>query len=130
MIRDVMHADAWLFSAKQAWQHLFFRWVAIASLLLVMVGSTYFLWKVVPMRKHHPAFVSHYNVYLGIDQVGSWTWAWILPGVWFLITLLDLVIAYGIYRTDFYLAASLLIVACAWGLPWMGALFYLTLVNA
>ncbi len=125
----VMNSDAWLFSTKQAWQHPLFRWVAIATLLFVVCGSTYFLWKVLPTRKQSQNMVSHYNVYIGIDQVDSWTWAWILPGVWFTVTFIDLVLAYGMYRTDFYLAASLLILACAWSLPWMGTLFYLTRVN-
>ena len=120
---------AYFFSAKQAWQRPFFRWGAILALACVFAGSGYFLWKVWPAHRQSGTIVTHYNIYLGIDQVSPWSWAWLLPGVWLAVTLADVALAYAMYRTDAYLAASLIVLACVWSLPWMGTLYHLTLIN-
>lgn len=124
-----MRASAWMFSARLAWQRPYFRWMSLTTLLLVAAGSAFFLWKVLPTRTHAGTVVLHYNIYVGIDEVRAWTWAFLLPSVWLLLTLIDLAVAYGSYRSDKHFAMSLMTFAFFWCLPWAGALFYLTLSN-
>jgi hypothetical protein len=124
-----MKWDAWLFSARQAWQRPLFKWTTVAIALLFFLSSGFFSWKILSQRSRGDTLVLHYNIYLGIDQLGSWKWIVLLPAVWFIVTLIDLVMAYGFYHRDVHFAASLLCLACVWGLPWATALFYLTLVN-
>lgn len=99
-----------------------------ALALPILVGAA-FLWQVVPSAQNRGSLVYHYNIYLGIDDVRTWWWALALPLAWLLFTLADLVVAYGMYRTDAHYSAALVSFAFAWCLPWAGALFYLSLFN-
>lgn len=119
----------WYLSARTAWQDLWFRSVTIAVMLLVVLSSGYFLWKLVPTRHSSSTMVVHYNIYLGIDQIQSWHWMWFLPGIWVVFTTLDIALAYAWYRSEFHLAWGWLLLACAWSLPWLFALFYLIRIN-
>jgi len=91
--------------------------------------SGFFLWHVFPAAREHGTFILHYNVYLGIDEVKSWSWVFLPPLVWFGLTLLDVVLAFGIYQADAFFAWSLLVLAVAWAFPWSVALFFLTYIN-
>ncbi len=89
----------------------------------------FYFWNTIPAAKSHEFFVMHYNLYLGIDDVRNWQWLFFPPIVWIGITLLDIALAYGMYRTDSYFSLSLILLAFAWSLPFSVALFYLTFVN-
>ncbi|MSR85436.1 hypothetical protein EXS71_03330 [Candidatus Uhrbacteria bacterium] len=119
----------WLLSSKTAWQDLWFRSITIVAMLIAVGGSIYFLWKLLPARHDSPTMVIHYNIYLGIDQIQSWHWIWFLPGIWSVLTLLDLILAYGWYRGEFHLAWSLVILSIAWSIPWFISLVYLIRIN-
>jgi len=105
------------------------RWTSLAALALPIFVGAAFLLQVLPAAQSRGSLVYHYNIYLGIDDVRAWWWAIALPAVWLLLTLADLGVAYGMYRTDSYLSGALVSFAVAWGLPWAGALFYLSLFN-
>lgn len=124
-----MTFSAWLFSAKLAWGKPWMRWFSILALALPLLVGTAFIFQVAPATQARGNLVYHYNIYLGIDDVRAWWWAIVLPSVWLGLTLADLVVAYGVYRTDAYASAALVSFAFAWGLPWAGALFYLSLFN-
>lgn len=89
----------------------------------------WFLWTVLPHKDKTGTLILHYSVYLGIDQVHAWPWIFLLPGVWILLTYLDIVLALGSFREDKQVAWSLLMFGLAWGFPWMFALYYLARVN-
>jgi hypothetical protein len=124
-----MSFEHWLFSARLAWQHPGLKWIAVTALLLVSLGSGYFLWRILPLRETRDTVVLHYNIYLGIDAVRHWSWALVLPATWLLFTLLDLAVSFSLYRSDAHLSFALAVLALAWSLPWTVALYYLTLVN-
>lgn len=105
------------------------RWSALISVAASIGISIWFLATTLPSIRRHDAFIYHYNVYLGIDDVRVWPWVFFLPSVWVAVTLLDLVLAYGLYRSDALLARALATLAFVWAFPWAGALFYLSLVN-
>lgn len=124
-----MFLEAWLFSARLAWRRSFFKWFFMLTLLMVIFGSAIFLWKLLSVRAESGTFVLHYNIYLGIDEVRSWPWVFLLPSVWLALTMIDLAVAFGTYRYDPHFAISLLTFAFFWCLPWLVALYYLILTN-
>jgi len=121
--------DAWLFSAKLAWHHPWIRWMSLLTGGLVIGVCLFFFWSTIPATHQHEFFVMHYNLYLGIDDVRGWEWLFLFPSVWFIVTLLDFIFAYGLYRTDAYFSLSLMTLAFTWSLPFSIALFYLSFVN-
>ena len=125
-----MNFDAWFFSAKLAWGNLLIRWLSIVTIFLVVAMSGFYVWQIFPSVKGRGYFIMHYNLYLGIDDVRNWPWVFVLPIAWLIITLIDLAFAYGVYRLDVHFAVSLALLAFSWSIPWSGALFYLTFMNA
>ncbi len=121
--------EAWAFSAKRAWLNPFVRWTTVATALLLIVGTTFFFWRTLSRPRQNGSVILHYNVYLGIDEIGAWPWAFLLPGVWLAATALDLAFAYGSYRADPHLAVSLVASAALLAIPWAVALYYLSVVN-
>lgn len=105
------------------------RWTAIVVLAAVFAVSVWFLVATIPSAKRHEAFVFHYNIYLGIDDVRSWYWAFALPLSWLAFTVFELVSAFGTYRGDPYLARALMVLATAGLFPFSVILFYLSLAN-
>lgn len=124
-----MDWSAWVFSAKLAWHHPWVRWMSLTSVALLLVSSTFYLWRVVPAARHNGTAVIHYNIYLGIDDVRHWSWVLGWPALWALVTGVDLAWAYGSYREDRLFSLALVSLAFFWGLPWASALFYLSLMN-
>jgi hypothetical protein len=88
-----MILQAWLFSAKRAWQEPYVKVLTCLVFSLMLGGVSYFLWKMLPRVGVVPSFVLHTNLYLGIDNVGSWRWLFLLPTVWVSVTVLDLLLA-------------------------------------
>jgi hypothetical protein len=124
-----MNLDGWFFSARLAWGRVWIR-VATALAMLTSIGvSAWFLSSVLPVARANGTFAYHYNIYLGIDDIRPWGWAFALPAAWIGLTVLDLLVAYGYYRKDVVLASSLFALSALWALPWSSALFYLALVN-
>lgn len=121
--------DSWLFSAKRAWQNPVLKWIALATALIVTVTTGFYLWKMLAHARADGTVVLHYNIYLGIDDVVAWPWAFFWPGIWLMLTALDILLAFGWYRTDPHLSSSLFVFAGAWTIPWAIALYYLTLAN-
>lgn len=124
-----MTGSAWWFSAKLAWSRTWLKWTASAALLIALLGSFAFLWSVGPTAQRAGTVILHYNIYLGIDEIRPWPWIFLLPAAWVSITALDLAFAFGLYRVDPHFSSSLVVLALAWALPWLGALFYLSLIN-
>lgn len=124
-----MTFQSWLLSAKLAWANPWPRWLSFLALALSVGMSAFFLIKTVPAAREQGSFISHYNLYVGIDELKDWPWVFFYPAIWISGTVIDLVVAYGVFRNDFHLAISLFALALLWSLPWSGILFYLTLVN-
>ncbi|MDO8584029.1 MAG: hypothetical protein Q7R83_02510 [bacterium] len=124
-----MILDPWLYSAKRAWQNKLLRGASILAVVIVLVVSSWFLWKMIPARKHTGMVIFHYNIYLGVDQMRPWYWIFLLPAGWLLITLLDLILAFGFYYQDAPLANSLVFLSLLFTVPVTMAFFYLLRMN-
>jgi|JI8StandDraft_1071087.scaffolds.fasta_scaffold37463_6 hypothetical protein len=124
-----MNWSAWLLSAKLAWGKPFIRWATITSVVLCVGTSALFIAAVLPEAVRNSAFAFHYNVYFGIDEVRDWPWIFFLPGLWLLLTVIDCLVAFGLYRTDAVLANASAALALTWAVPWMSYFFYLSILN-
>lgn len=124
-----MTVDGWLFSAHLAWGRMWIRLATVFALVVSLGVSAWFLASVVPEARTNGTFAYHYSIYLGIDDVRSWGWAFALPAVWIVFTAFDLLLAFGLYRTDAVIASTLIALTVLWALPWAGSLFYLALAN-
>lgn len=124
-----MNLDAWIFSAKQAWKHPVLRAATVAALAISFAGSAFFLWKTLPARHGSGTLILHYNVYFGVDEIRSWEWVFLLPAAWIILTVADVVIAYGFHHTDPHFSAALILLSCAWSIPWIITLYSLTRIN-
>lgn len=122
--------DGWMFSARLAWGRPWLRWASVFALVLSLGTGTWFVSQVLPVARANGAFAFHYNIYVGIDDVRGWGWVFVLPAAWIVLTMLDILLAFGTYRADQILASSLVGLALLWSLPWAVALFYLTVVNS
>lgn len=122
--------DAWMLSARLAWGRPWFRVVTLAAFLFSVAVGVWFILQVLPSARTNGTFAYHYNIYVGIDDLRAWWWVFVLPGAWVLLTGLDIVLAYGTYRTDVVLSNALAVLALLWSLPWSVALFYLTVINS
>lgn len=125
-----MTFEAWLFSAKRAWQNHWVKAVTIVTACLLLATTVWFSAKVISLRHVEGGqLVLHYSVELGIDAIRPWAWALFLPAVWLMVTVLDLLWAFGIYRDDVYQSWAFFGIALAWSIPWMLALWHLIRIN-
>lgn len=122
--------DAWALSARLAWAKPWLRFASLAALAISVAVGLWFIAQILPSARANGTFAYHYNIYVGIDDLRAWWWVFVLPGLWVGLTLIDLILAYGVYRTDVILANSLVTLALLWSLPWCVALFYLTVINS
>jgi hypothetical protein len=68
------------------------------------------LWKILPLRSSRDAFALHYNVYFGIDSIGSWYQMFFLSALALIFTIINLIIAsvsYNASRTLAYFAIGI-----------------------
>ncbi len=124
-----MFLDAWLLSARRAWQRPLLRWTTLFTFAIIVASSALFLWRVIPLRREAGTIVFHYNVYLGIDDVRPLSWVFFFPGIWFGIVFIDFILAYGFYKSDPHLALSLLSLAFFSTIPCLLGLYYLARMN-
>lgn len=122
--------DAWLFSARLAWGRPWLRWASVVALIVSLGTGTWFVAQVFPSARANSTFAFHYNIYVGIDDLRGWGWVLVLPAAWLILTLSDILIAFGMYRADQILSSALVGLALLWSLPWTVALFYLTVINS
>lgn len=65
-------------------------WLINFSILSIVATWIVFLFKRI---EPDPLAVLHYNIYSGIDGLGSWQWLYIWPGILLLISAVDFILA-------------------------------------
>jgi hypothetical protein len=126
-----MTFEAWLFSAKRAWQNPWVKTVTIVTVACVFSTTIWFCTRVIGLRTIDQGhLVLHYTIEGGIDAIRVWQAAFLLPLTWCLFTGLDLVWAFGVYREDAYQAWMFFMLALAWSIPWMFTLWHLIRINS
>lgn len=49
-----------------------FVWCVVLSLLFIALTTALPVWRIVPLSSARPYIPLHYNIYLGVDRLGSW----------------------------------------------------------
>jgi len=124
-----MQWDDWRFSAKRAWQNSFIRWTVIATALVIVAGTFFILWRLIPEGLRSGVLVMHYNIYLGIDYVRPWQWIILIPAVMILTFLINTFLALWLYRPDELASKTLVAVTAVLTVLWCIGSFFLVLVN-
>lgn len=65
-------------------------WLINVSILFILVTWGLFLYKRITPD---PLAVLHFNIYAGIDVLGSWHWLYIIPLIVLFVSLLDFVLS-------------------------------------
>lgn len=120
----------WRFSARLAWQDFWFRLICLVALVLFILTTAFILFRLLPLGWRSGVIITHYNIYLGIDDVRSWPWIFFSPVLALVLAKIDVLVALGMYRRDRLASLSLLIVMLVSILLWATASFFLVLVNA
>ena len=85
-------------------------WLINFSILSIVSTWALFLFKRV---ERDPLAVLHYNIYAGIDALGSWQWLYLLPAIFLLIAALDFWLAVLLWTKarvlSYFLLATILI---------------------
>lgn len=124
-----MQWSDWRFSAKRAWQNRYIRWVALGNGLVIIAGTSFFLWRLIPIGMRNGMLVLHYNVYLGIDNVQPWPWIFAVPGTMLLIYLVNTLTALGLFRPDELAAKTLIAASGVLTIIWIVGSYFIMRVN-
>ncbi len=124
-----MNLDEWKFSFEVAWDDPWYRWQTIVTAAAALLGSVFFLWRLIPEGLQSGLLVFHYNLYLGIDEVMSWKWIFVLPLVLFTIIAADIIAAGFLFRKDRIMSRVALCSATLFTLLALIGGFFLVTVN-
>ena len=129
MTANDMTLDEWRFSARLAWQDRYVRWFTIANAALLLLSSSFLLWRLIPEGARSGVLTFHYNIYLGIDDVRSWSWIFAIPGGAAAVFLLNTSVSFGVFRNDALASRALVALATAVLVVGGVASFFLVLIN-
>jgi len=124
-----MSLEEWRFNVRIAWENPFMRWGAVLTVLGLIVASIYSAIRLFSLSLPSGYVVTHYTIYLGIDQV--------LPAIWMIPIILvpillisgTIAIGYIFFRQDSLAGGGLLALAFSTTLIWIIQLFHLIKIN-
>ena len=124
-----MTLDEWKFSSRMAWENYWMRWISLGIAFSLIGTSVYSGFKLFSLSFPSGFVVTHYTVYLGIDQVlnAPWILAFILVPI--ALVFATILLGYGLFRSDVLASTACMIVAGITTLVWSIQLFYLIKIN-
>lgn len=82
----------------------------VLSIFFLALNVVLPVWRIVPLRATQPYIPLHYNIYLGVDQFGSWQRILSIPFLGLALFLFHLFLQTIAFRTDKFLASVLWVV--------------------
>jgi hypothetical protein len=125
-----MSKGEWRFSFEVAWDDPWYRWQTILTAVLFVVGSVFFLFKLIPIGLENGLLVFHYNLYLGIDEMRHWAWLMAVPPAVFLVMAANLTASFRLYRHDTIASRVLLCAATIFTALMLTAGYFMVYVNS
>lgn len=104
--------------------------MTIASLALTVGMSVFVLWRLVPEGLRAGVLTMHYTIYLGIDDVRSWPWIFLLPTGMMSLMTVSVLCTFGLFRRDPLASKTLSATLLASAVLWSLSVFFLIIVNA
>lgn len=71
----------------------FFRFVPIASALLLVTEVALIIWRVIPLVYGETAVPLHYNIHFGVDTIGDWKRVFTVPVIGLAVLCLNMFLA-------------------------------------
>jgi hypothetical protein len=124
-----MTLDEWRFSTRLAWENPFLRWVSLGTAFFLLAVTTYAAIRLVGASLPSGYVVTHYTVYLGIDQVVPAYWLFAYLGVPIFVVSATILCGFGLYRHDSLAGSALVALALVSTAIWALNLFYLIKIN-
>jgi len=124
-----MRWDALVFSVRHAVRDPFIRWNAIASGVVYLAVSVFFLWSITPAVRQTGLVTLHYNTYIGIDDVRAWPWMFFIPGVVLFVIVFDTMVALILFQKDRLAARAIIALESGTVLVWAVGIYFLTRIN-
>ena len=124
-----MTLDEWHFSTRMAWENPFMRWTSIGILIFLLAVSIYGAIRLTTAALPSGFIVTHYTVYLGIDQVLPMPWLFVILLTPLVLVFLTLFAAFGFFREDAVASNALLLLSLFSTLVWTIQLYHLIKIN-
>lgn len=119
----------WRFRFRLAWDDPVIRWVGLSTSLVLLAGVLYTGIRVVSSALSTGLIVSHYTVYLGIDQVVPLPWVGLVLSLPVLLVGGTLLFTFFFYRQDSTASFSLLFFSVGFTVLWLVYFFYFIQIN-
>jgi len=118
----------WRFSFKLAWDDRKLRWTSILMLILLILATFFVLWTILSISTAS-VIVSHYTVYLGIDQMISLSYFVLMLVLPIFLYTIVVFLAFLLYKYDYLAAYALVLISVLTEVIWLIQLFYLIKIN-
>jgi hypothetical protein len=122
--------EEWRFNTRFAWENPLLRWASVGLCVILMAVSAFSAVRLVQLGMPSGFFVTHYTVYLGIDQMAPLAWLAAVICVPILLIFGTIACAFTFFRQDNLAGYALLMMAAFSTLVWSYFLFQLAKINS
>jgi hypothetical protein len=121
--------EEWRFNTKFAWENPFLKWLSIVLAIVLILVSILATVRLVQLGLPSGFVVTHYTVYLGIDQMLPLPWIAALVCVPILVIFATIVLGFTLFRQDILASYALIVLAACSTVIWSIYLYYLIKIN-
>ncbi len=112
-----------------AWENPFLRWMSVVICILLLVVSIIATVRLVQLGLPSGYIVTHYTVYLGIDQMLPLSWLVALVCVPIVLIFGTIVLSFVLFRRDNLAGYALIALAAISTIIWSLQLYHLIKIN-
>lgn len=124
-----MKWEEWRFNLRFAWENRFLKFMSILILTTLIINSTISTVRLMQAGLSSGDLVTHYTVYLGIDQILPLPWLVLIVGVPIVLIFATIFFSFMLYRQDGIAGFALLALAGMSALFWSWHLYNLVKIN-
>lgn len=117
------------FNMRFAWENPFLRWMSVVICVLLLAVSIIATVRLVQLGLPSGYIVTHYTVYLGIDQMLPLFWLVALVCVPIVLIFGTIVLSFVIFRRDNLAGYALIALAAISTIIWSLQLYHLVKIN-
>ncbi|MDD5437843.1 MAG: hypothetical protein PHC70_01725 [Patescibacteria group bacterium] len=121
--------DELRFNTKFAWENPFLKWLSIVLAVILIAVSIIATVRLIQLGLPSGYVVTHYTVYLGIDQMLPLPWVAALLCVPILVIFGTILLGFTLFRQDSLAGYALLVLAATSTVIWSVFLYYLIKIN-
>ena len=97
-----------LFFKNEFFKNKITVWMIVLNLFFNMVNWVSLWYFIKPVDS---SIILHYNVYFGVDMIGSWKMAYMLPGIGLSLFFVNFFLAYYFFKKTERIASHILLIA-------------------